>query len=198
MQLHLPRRRGGRALHRGADPRPSPRRAGAGADRRHRRRLFLVGHLQAPARAPACRSTVSCIRTCRGSTPFLNLRNHRKVLVVDGRIAFTGGINIGAREHAGRQSAAPGARHAFPPRWPGRRAARRGLRRRLAVRDRRETAGRRLVPAARSRPARRRPRRHLGPDEDLEQIEFVALHAISCARQLDPRGDALLPAARHR
>jgi len=28
-------------------------------------------------------------------TPFLNLRNHRKLLVVDGRIAFTGGINIG-------------------------------------------------------------------------------------------------------
>src|SRR5258708_5226666 len=28
--------------------------------------------------------------------PFVNLRNHRKVLVIDGRLAFTGGINIGA------------------------------------------------------------------------------------------------------
>ena len=28
--------------------------------------------------------------------PFVNLRNHRKVLVVDGRIGFTGGLNIGA------------------------------------------------------------------------------------------------------
>ena len=28
--------------------------------------------------------------------PFLNMRNHRKMLVVDGRIAFTGGMNIGA------------------------------------------------------------------------------------------------------
>jgi cardiolipin synthase A/B len=27
-------------------------------------------------------------------TPYLNLRNHRKILVVDGRIGFTGGINI--------------------------------------------------------------------------------------------------------
>jgi cardiolipin synthase len=27
--------------------------------------------------------------------PFLNMRNHRKVLLVDGRIGFTGGINIG-------------------------------------------------------------------------------------------------------
>jgi len=28
--------------------------------------------------------------------PFVNLRNHRKVLVIDGRLAFTGGLNIGA------------------------------------------------------------------------------------------------------
>src|ERR1700704_1882676 len=28
--------------------------------------------------------------------PFVNLRNHRKVMVVDGRLGFTGGINIGA------------------------------------------------------------------------------------------------------
>ena len=28
--------------------------------------------------------------------PFLNMRNHRKLLVVDGRIAFMGGMNIGA------------------------------------------------------------------------------------------------------
>ena len=28
--------------------------------------------------------------------PFLNMRNHRKMLVVDGHIAFTGGMNIGA------------------------------------------------------------------------------------------------------
>ena len=28
--------------------------------------------------------------------PFLNMRNHRKLMVVDGRVAFLGGINIGA------------------------------------------------------------------------------------------------------
>ncbi len=32
--------------------------------------------------------------------PFLNMRNHRKLLVVDGRIAFVGGINIGAENYA--------------------------------------------------------------------------------------------------
>ena len=29
--------------------------------------------------------------------PFLNLRNHKKILVVDGATGFTGGLNIGAR-----------------------------------------------------------------------------------------------------
>ena len=29
--------------------------------------------------------------------PFMNLRNHRKLLVVDGKVGFTGGMNI--REH---------------------------------------------------------------------------------------------------
>src|SRR3954454_11588003 len=28
--------------------------------------------------------------------PFLNMRTHKKILVVDGRLAFTGGLNIGA------------------------------------------------------------------------------------------------------
>jgi cardiolipin synthase len=32
--------------------------------------------------------------------PFLNMRNHRKILVTDGRLAFVGGINIGAENCA--------------------------------------------------------------------------------------------------
>ena len=32
--------------------------------------------------------------------PFLNMRNHRKILVVDGALAFMGGINIGAENSA--------------------------------------------------------------------------------------------------
>ncbi len=32
--------------------------------------------------------------------PFLNMRNHRKLLVVDGRLAFTGGMNIGSENCA--------------------------------------------------------------------------------------------------
>src|SRR3546814_17966452 len=29
-----------------------------------------------------------------GKRPWLNLRTHRKIVVIDGRVAFTGGINI--------------------------------------------------------------------------------------------------------
>lgn len=32
--------------------------------------------------------------------PFLNMRNHRKILVADGRLAFMGGINVGAENSA--------------------------------------------------------------------------------------------------
>ena len=32
--------------------------------------------------------------------PFLNMRNHRKILVTDGRLAFMGGINVGAENSA--------------------------------------------------------------------------------------------------
>jgi cardiolipin synthase len=36
--------------------------------------------------------------------PFLNMRNHRKILIVDGTLCFTGGLNIGA-EYAAPQAA---------------------------------------------------------------------------------------------
>ena len=72
--------------------------------------------------------------------PFVNLRNHRKVMVVDGRIGFTGGLNIGAENMLADNPPFRRARHAFPLRGPDRRAAHRRFRRRLAVHDRREAA----------------------------------------------------------
>jgi len=39
--------------------------------------------------------------------PFLNMRNHRKLLVADGQLAFVGGINVGVENCASRS----GARH---------------------------------------------------------------------------------------
>ena len=39
--------------------------------------------------------------------PYLNLRNHQKVLVVDGRVGFTGGMNIGVGNLVDRRPAHP-------------------------------------------------------------------------------------------
>lgn len=41
---------------------------------------------------------------------YINLRNHRKLLVVDGRVAFTGGMNIGTRHLVERRSGPPPVR----------------------------------------------------------------------------------------
>ena len=135
VQLHLPRRCGRDALHRGADPRPSPRRAGEGADRRRRRRLFPLGHLPAPARGRrAGRPVPAFLRAVEDAVP-----QPAQPSQADGGgrpHRFHRRHQYRPREPAGHQSGASGARHAFPPRGPGRRAAHRGLRRRLAVRDR--------------------------------------------------------------
>jgi len=116
-------------------------------------------------------------------TPFLNLRNHRKLLVVDGRVGFVGGINIGAENMLAKAPLHPVRDTHFRIEGP-------------VVEQLVEAfaddwlfqTGERLVDeawfpkleAAGSVTARVITS---GPDEDLEQLEFVALHAISCARR---------------
>ncbi|WP_296346933.1 phosphatidylserine/phosphatidylglycerophosphate/cardiolipin synthase family protein [Reyranella sp.] len=115
--------------------------------------------------------------------PFVNLRNHRKVLVIDGCVAFTGGLNIGAENvEAGKPLHLVRDTHfriegpvveqltdTFADDWLF-------------------TTGEQLVskawfpkPEAIGGVTARVV--NSGPDEDMEQIEFVALHAISCARR---------------
>ena len=115
--------------------------------------------------------------------PFVNLRSHRKVLVVDGRVAFTGGINIGAENIRADnppfvvldthfQLEGPIVEQltdAFADDWLF-------------------TTGEKLLtdnwfpPLEKAGPVTARVVTS-GPDEDIEQIEFVALHAISCAHK---------------
>ena len=115
--------------------------------------------------------------------PFVNLRNHRKVLVIDGRLGFTGGINIGAENI--RADCPPHVvldthfqiegpvvdqlTDAFADDWL-------------------YTTGEKLLtegwfpPLDKAGPVRARVVTS-GPDEDMEQLEYVALHAISCAHR---------------
>jgi cardiolipin synthase len=116
-------------------------------------------------------------------TPFLNLRNHRKLLVIDGRIAFTGGINIGAEnllatnpEHPVRDThfrlegpVVEQLTEAFADDWvyeTGEKLLDESWFPKLT------SCGDAVARVVTS-----------GPDEDLEQIEFAVLHAISCARR---------------
>lgn len=116
-------------------------------------------------------------------TPFLNLRNHRKVMVVDGRLAYTGGLNIGAENiSAGNDGFVVLDTHfefegpiveqltdAFADDWL-------------------YTTGEKLLTEnwfphlEKAGPVTARVITS-GPDEDMEQIEYVSLHAISCARK---------------
>ena len=115
--------------------------------------------------------------------PFLNLRNHRKLMVVDGRHAFVGGINIGAENLLASKPTHPVRDTHFRIEGP--------VVEQLAeafADDWLFTTGEKLLnddwfpdlKAAGDMVARAITS---GPDEDLEQIEFVALHAISCARR---------------
>lgn len=116
-------------------------------------------------------------------TPFVNLRNHRKVMVVDGRIGFTGGINIGAENiqadkppfvvldtHFQLEGPIVGQlTDAFSDDW-------------LFTTGQKLQDEKWFLPLEKTGGVMARVITS-GPDEDMEQIEFVALHAISCAQK---------------
>ncbi|HQS18953.1 MAG: cardiolipin synthase [Rhodospirillales bacterium 24-66-33] len=114
-------------------------------------------------------------------TPFVNLRNHRKLLVIDGRVAFTGGLNIGAENVIAENPPHPVRDTHFRIEGPVVEQLTDAF-----ADDWQFTTGEPLdddwfptlepvgTVLARVVPS--------GPDEDMEQIEFVTLHAISCAR----------------
>ena len=119
--------------------------------------------------------------------PFVNLRTHRKVLVIDGAVGFTGGMNI-ADENV----------RATHPRHPVR-----DLHFRLAgpvvgqlveafLDDWTFATGEMVAlepwlpgPEAAGTGAMGVPARVIdsGPDEDIEKIEFSILQAVTCARR---------------
>lgn len=116
-------------------------------------------------------------------TPFLNLRNHRKVLVIDGRVAFTGGLNIGEENVEAANPTHPVRDTHFRIEGPVVEQLTDAF-----ADDWLFTTGEQLLDedwfpplepvgtvSARVVPS--------GPDEDMEQIEFATLHAISCARE---------------
>lgn len=129
---------------------------------------------------PACRFMHS---TLPWRMPFLNLRTHKKILILDGRIAFTGGLNIGDENvlanlprHPVRDThlrfegpVVAQLSRAFAADWL------------LAAGE--ALAGGKWFPSL-DKIGDAVARVILsGPDEDIEKIEFMILEAIACARQ---------------
>ncbi|HEX6840131.1 MAG TPA: phospholipase D-like domain-containing protein [Stellaceae bacterium] len=115
--------------------------------------------------------------------PVLNLRSHKKLLVVDGRIAFTGGLNIAGENVLGDRPRHPvqdlhfsfegpvvaQLSETFAADW-------------LFVADE-ELSGNTWFPRLDARGDGAARAIVSGPDQDLEKIEFMILEAIACARQ---------------
>jgi cardiolipin synthase len=116
-------------------------------------------------------------------TPFLNLRNHRKLMVVDGRIAFTGGINIGRENILSKNPPHPVRDTHFRLEGPVVEQLVEAFADDWLFQTREKLLSEDWFPTL--EPAGAAVARTItsGPDEDLEQIEFVALHAITCARR---------------
>ncbi len=115
--------------------------------------------------------------------PFLNLRTHKKILVIDGMRGFTGGMNIASENVLAGRPHHPVRDTHFEVRGP--------VVAQLAdafARDWNFATGEELDPALWIGSATASGEAHArvvtsGPDNDIEKIEFLTLQAVACARE---------------
>jgi cardiolipin synthase len=115
--------------------------------------------------------------------PFLNLRNHRKILVVDGRIGFTGGMNIADENVMATNPRAPVQDMHFRIDGPVVAQLVNAFMQDWAFATDEELDGDAWLPPPREQDGA--PARIIdsGPDADIEKVEFAVLQAIGCARR---------------
>ncbi len=116
-------------------------------------------------------------------TPFLNLRNHRKILVIDGSVAFVGGLNIGDENVEAGNPQHPVRDTHFRFEGPVVAQLVESFADDWLFQTEERLQSKIWFPPIRPTGTIRARAVSSGPDEELEQIEFVALHAISCARR---------------
>ena len=116
--------------------------------------------------------------------PFLNLRSHKKILGIDGRVAFAGGLNIGGENVLHDRPAHPVIDTHFQFEGPVVAQLMDVFASDWAFTTGEQLAGERWFPEIASCPGGDSVARVVtsGPDQDLEKIEFVILQALSCAR----------------
>ncbi|ACL55537.1 phospholipase D-like domain-containing protein [Methylobacterium nodulans] len=115
--------------------------------------------------------------------PFLNLRTHKKLLVVDGRIGFVGGVNIGDENRVSQNPPEPVRDTHFRLDGPVVGQLTQAFARDWAFVMGEDLDGPAWFPAI--PPAGAIPARVVtsGPDADIEKIEFVVLAALATARR---------------
>ena len=145
------------------------------------------GWLHSPAYRHLRRNGVAAARFLHSPLPwrmpFLNLRSHRKILVVDGTVGFTGGMNVADENVTATHAPAPVQDTHF--RLAGPVVAQ--LVEAFAI-DWSFASGEDLDGEAwfpNLDPGTGAPARVVtsGPDQDIEKLEFAMLQAVSCARE---------------
>ena len=116
--------------------------------------------------------------------PFLNLRSHKKILGIDGKVAFAGGLNIGGENVLQDRPAHPVIDTHFHFEGPVVAQLIDVFANDWAFTTGEQLAGERWFPEVAPHVGGNSVARAVtsGPDQDLEKIEFVILEALSCAR----------------
>ena len=115
--------------------------------------------------------------------PFLNLRSHKKILVLDGRIGFTGGMNLADENVMATHPKSPVQDTHFRIEGPVVAQLTEAFVQDWSFATDQDLDGDAWFPEL--APGNGPPARVIdsGPDEDMEKIEFAVLQAVACARQ---------------
>lgn len=115
--------------------------------------------------------------------PFLNLRSHKKILVLDGSVGFTGGMNIADANVMATRPKAPVQDTHFRVEGPVVGQLAEAFAQDWAFATDEDLGGEDWFPDV--APHGAAPSRVIdsGPDADLEKIEFALLQAVACARE---------------
>ena len=145
------------------------------------------GYIHAPAFARLRREGINVARFMHSFVPwhmaFLNLRSHKKILVVDGKTAFLGGINISSGNLLKEKPPHPIRDEHFEVKGPVVAQIMEAFAADWIFTTGEELRGNIWFPPL--TPAGRADARIItsGPDQDSDRIEFMFLQAIGCARQ---------------
>jgi len=115
--------------------------------------------------------------------PFLNLRLHKKFLGIDGRIAFTGGLNIGAENVLRTNPPHPVRDTHFRVEGPVVGQLFDSFTEDWLFTTSEQLGGEAWFPALHDAGPVVARVVTSGPDQDIGKIEFMILHAIACARR---------------